>query len=82
MNEARGGTEAMKTLYMPFTKGTRKCIGQAMAMLNMRITVATLVRKYEVSVAEGMKEEDMDFTDHFLLLPKSEHCNLNFKLVQ
>jgi cytochrome P450 len=76
-NEGRGGTEEMKKLYMPFTKGMYKCIGQGMAMLNMRLIIATLVRKYDVKLAKGASPSDMDWDDHFLLIPRGG-CTLDF----
>jgi len=68
--EGGGGTDAMKKLYMPFSKGMYKCVGQAMAMVSLRIIVATLVLKYEVKLAKDAKLADMDWDDHFLLIPK------------
>ncbi|KAF2671197.1 cytochrome P450 [Microthyrium microscopicum] len=67
-NEGQGGTEAMKKLYMPFGKGTHKCVGHLMAMLSMRIIVATLVLKYEFKLGEDAKIADMDWDDHFLII--------------
>ena len=76
-NEGRGGTDAMKKLYMPFGRGRHKCAGQAMAMLSMRIIVATLVLKYDVQLAKDAKLDDMDWTDHFLIMLK-RGCFLDF----
>jgi cytochrome P450 len=68
--EGGGGTDAMKKLYMPFSKGMYKCVGQAMAMVSLRIVIATLVLKYDVKLAKDAKLADMDWDDHFLLIPK------------
>jgi cytochrome P450 len=75
--EGRGGTEAMKKLYMPFTKGMYKCIGQAMAMRIMRVTVATLVLRYDIKLAEDATLADMDWDDHFSVIPR-RGCFLDF----
>ena len=50
--EGGGGTEAMKKLFMPWTRGMYKCIGQGMAMQNLRLTIAALVLKYDVKLAK------------------------------
>jgi cytochrome P450 len=69
-SEGSGGTDAMKKLYMPFSKGMYKCVGQAMAMVSLRIIVATLVLKYDFKLANDATVADMDWDDHFLLIPK------------
>jgi cytochrome P450 len=73
--EGDGGTDAMKKLYMPFSRGMYRCVGQAMALLSLRIIVATLVLKYDFKLAENAKITDMDWDDHFLIIPKGK-CNL------
>ena len=70
----------MKKLFFPFSRGTRNCIGQAMAMFEMKMTIASLVLRYNVSVNEHMKEEEMEMTDHFLIIPRGEKCVLDFAL--
>jgi cytochrome P450 len=76
-SEGSGGTDAMKKLYMPFGKGRHKCAGQAMAMLSMRIIVATLVLKYKVQPAKDATPADMEWDDHFLIMLK-RGCFLDF----
>ncbi|EON67623.1 hypothetical protein W97_06766 [Coniosporium apollinis CBS 100218] len=73
-----GGTEKMKQLYMPFTKGPRTCIGQAMGLLELRVMLATLVSRYNVRLSKDIGAHDMEVTDHFLLIPKGEKCLLDF----
>lgn len=77
-----GGTEEMKKLFMPFTKGTRQCLGQSMAMFEMRIIIATLIKNYVMTINEKTKPEDMDFVDYFLMIPKGEHIWLNLVSVE
>jgi len=73
-----GPTEDMKTLSMPFSKGTRACLGIHLAMMELKLTTAALVRDYTVTVAPGMRDEDMRMTDHFLVLPAGGKCDLVF----
>jgi cytochrome P450 len=68
----------MKRLYMPFSKGGRACIGQAMALLELRLTTATLIKRYVVTVNKDLNLADMDFVDHFEMIPKGEACLLDF----
>jgi cytochrome P450 len=77
-----GGTEEMKKLYMPFSKGARACIGQAMALLELRLTTATLIKRYVVMVNKDLNLVDMDFGDHFVMIPKGEACLLDFTPVK
>jgi cytochrome P450 len=70
----------MKELFMPFSKGTRNCIGQPMALFDLRLIAAAIARKYSVTVDGSMKEGDMDITDHFVLIPKGEKCFLRWTL--
>jgi cytochrome P450 len=68
----------MKKLYMPFGKGARACIGQAMALLELRLITVTLIKQYVVTVNKDMNLVNMDFIDHFSMIPKGETCLLDF----
>lgn len=71
-------SEQMKNLWMPFSKGPRNCIGQAMALFELRMLTATLVKRYNISVDDTMGGDDMEVTDHFLIIPKGQKCLLKF----
>lgn len=75
--EHKDGNEEMKKLYMPFSKGVRNCIGQPMALMAMRLTIVSLVKRYVVTVNEKTKPEDMDWVDHFVVIPNGG-CYLDF----
>ena len=68
----------MKKRYMPFSKGPRGCIGQALALLEVRLTIATLIKRYVVTLNKAAKSADMDFVDHFAMIPKGKDCLLDF----
>jgi len=71
--------ERMKDLFMPFSKGTRNCIGQAMAVMVLKLTTVALVKEFKVRKADGMSGEDMEMKDHFLAFPKGKRCLLVFE---
>ncbi|KAK2764961.1 hypothetical protein FQN54_008660 [Arachnomyces sp. PD_36] len=71
-------SEEMKKLWMPFSKGPRNCIGQAMALFEMKILTATLVKRYNITVDDAMSAHDMEIMDHFLIIPKGQECLLKF----
>jgi cytochrome P450 len=73
-----GPTEEMKSMFMPFSKGTRACIGSHLAMMELKLTTATLVRDLVVTAASTMKASDMDMKDHFAMMPAGGKCELVF----
>lgn len=74
----RDPTEEMKLMFMPFSVGTRACLGRTLAMMELKMICATLLRRYNVNLAPGTTEETMKMTDHFLVIPKGGKCDLIF----
>ena len=48
--------EIPKNAYRPFEKGPRNCIGQELALLDMKILMALTIREFDVR--NGYKEND------------------------
>lgn len=46
-----------KFAYLPFSAGPRICMGNAFAMMQMRINLATILQSYRLSVAPGYQFE-------------------------
>jgi cytochrome P450 len=65
-------------MFMPFSKGSRACIGKGLAIMELKLVVATVMKQYDVSIAPDMKDDDMDMVDHFLIIPKGGKCHLLF----
>jgi len=53
--------------YFPFMQGRHMCIGQHLAMLEMRVVLATLIKYFDFTVKPGYKVEP---TQTFTLPPK------------
>jgi len=66
-----------KTGYAPFSLGRASCIGKQLALLELRITVALLVTKFDVAFPPDSNKNTIieDVTDHFA------HTPGNLKLV-
>ena len=74
--KTNGGTNEMKELFQPFSKGARNCIGQNLAMMELKIITASFCKLFRVSIASTMKDDDMEMVDHFQLFPKGKRCPL------
>ena len=45
--------------YIPFSAGSRNCIGQKFAMLEMKSTISKVLRHYHLSVQDNYKPIDV-----------------------
>ncbi|EON65750.1 hypothetical protein W97_04989 [Coniosporium apollinis CBS 100218] len=77
-----GGTDEMKELMLAFGKGTRNCLGQTMALMEMKLTTAALIKRFSVRLASPRTVDDMEMTDHFTLIPRGKKCLLVFERVE
>ena len=73
-----GPTEDMKSMFMPFSKGTRGCLGSHLAMMQLKLTTGTFIKDFVVTGASTMNAGDMDMKDHFVLMPAGGKCDLVF----
>lgn len=55
------GKEAHPFIFLPFGFGARSCIGKRLAMMEMEIVIARLVRRYEVGWNYGKLKVKMGF---------------------
>ena len=67
-----------KTLYMPFSSGTRACLGKNLAMMELKLITATLIRQFDVNLTPDTTDESMAMKDYFVAVPKSGKCDLIF----
>ncbi|KAL1458564.1 hypothetical protein WDU94_008702, partial [Cyamophila willieti] len=58
--------------YMPFSTGPRNCIGQKYAMLQMKSTISTILRRFRILPGERCKRiEDIRWEIHFTMVISS-----------
>ena len=68
----------MKEVFKPFSKGSRACLGKSLAMMELKLITAALLRSYETGLSPTATEDCMTMMDHFLVLPKGRKCELIF----
>lgn len=76
-----GVTAEMKELFMPFSKGTRACLGKSLAMMELKLVTAKLLERYQITAPPTTTSESMEMRDHFLVLPRDGRCDLIFSSV-
>ncbi|KAI1435478.1 cytochrome P450 46A1 [Xylaria sp. CBS 124048] len=64
----RSGQQKVRGSYFPFSYGPRSCTGQGLAMLEMSLTLATLLRRYDISLEPGF---ELEYLPSFTLKPKN-----------
>ena len=64
----------MKDSFIIFSKGSRSCLGQYVAYMELKLVVSTLMHGWELGLARQTTEETMRQTDYFLAFPKERKC--------
>ena len=52
----------LKELFFPFALGKRNCIGQNMAMMQLKVVLATLFRSFRFELTSNVVEKDFFLT--------------------
>ncbi len=71
----------MRELFVPFSRGLRNCMGQNLALMELKIVTSAVLKRYTVSVGKAMRGDEMEMRDHFVLIPKGGRCELVFESV-
>lgn len=77
--EINNGTPEQREMMLVWGKGSRACLGQHMAVMEIMVTVARLLAAYSLRIASDKTHDDMIMTDHFTLIPKGQRCGLTFE---
>lgn len=67
-------TEAQRQAFIPFGLGKRICPGMHMGVLQVQITLATLVQTFEWIPGENGRAVDLSERLHFIVIPKTKLC--------
>jgi len=79
--EIEYGSPDVREMMIPWGKGPRTCIGQHMATMETKISLARIINAFEVQLAGEKTHDEMVMTDHFTLIPKGQRCGLIFNKV-
>jgi len=72
----------LKRYLVPFSRGTRRCVGENLAWAEMYATLAVIVRRFEMILHDVVKERDVDIVrDAFVPLAKGESRGICIKVV-
>ncbi|ORX63930.1 cytochrome P450, partial [Basidiobolus meristosporus CBS 931.73] len=70
-------TLLMKRYLIPFSYGSRACIGRNIAMMELRLTLASLYRRFDVQAVTGQHVEDR--VQLLVLKPHGQAFNVHLK---
>jgi cytochrome P450 len=73
------GTQEMRDAILVWGKGNRACLGQTMALMNVRLVVSKILCNLRVRLASKQTLDDMVHTAHLALIPKGMKCMLVFE---
>ena len=69
----------MRDMILVWGKGQRVCMGKPIAMMELKVTTAALMKKRMVELESEETVDDMEMRDHFVLMAKGGKCMLKFR---
>jgi cytochrome P450 len=78
-SELRTDLVAMRDMILVWGKGQRACMGKPIAMMELRVTTAALMKRFVVELESEATVDDMEMRDHFVLMAKGGKCMLKFR---
>ena len=77
--ETNGGTKDMKDSFIIFSKGSRACLGQYVATMELKFFVVSFVNGWNLRLGRETTAETMKQADYFLGFPKARECHVIFE---
>ena len=71
----------MKDCFIIFSKGSRACLGQYIATMELKFFVASFVNGWNMRLGKETTKETMRQTDYFLAFPKDRELWVVFEPV-
>lgn len=71
----------MKDSFITFSNGSRACLGQYVAVMELKLVVASLVYGWGLELATETTEAVMRQQDYFLAFPKERVCWVRFESI-
>ncbi|KAI1107412.1 cytochrome P450 [Jackrogersella minutella] len=69
---------AMKEAWIPFGSGARTCLGMNLAIIELKVLLASVLYHYTVDPDPSMDPDDMSPMYAAVIRPKAERCDLRF----
>ncbi|KAI9010556.1 cytochrome P450 [Hyaloraphidium curvatum] len=60
-----------KEAFVPFSLGTRNCVGMNFAWMEMKVVLAHLVRYYDLGLVPGQQDKEAEAVSYITLQPRS-----------
>ena len=74
--------QRLRHYLVPFSSGTRSCVGMNLAYVELYSTVAAVFRNFELQLHDVIRERDIDCVrDAFVPLPRPESKGVHIKVV-
>ncbi|OAP59665.1 hypothetical protein AYL99_06963 [Fonsecaea erecta] len=80
-NGLQSDLDAMRDSMLVWGKGSRTCLGKSIAMMELKLGLAAIIKLLSPQLASEKTNEDMEIRDHFVLIAKGGRCLLRFEKV-
>jgi cytochrome P450 len=73
--------DTMRDHILVWGRGSRTCLGKAIAIMELKLGLAAIVKQLSPSLGSETTNKDMEMRDHFVLTAKGGKCLLKFEEV-
>ena len=71
----------MRSQMLLFGRGARACLGRTLAIMEIKCVVAAVMQRFQVEIGSPTTDQDMEMTDHFVLIAKGQRCVLQLNRI-